>query len=79
MLSCAKCDKPEFLIRGLCRECEPELHKRYFANLDQMGNAQFQFHEETGKSALEDWHAFESFLIANRDKYPDIQPKGAHD
>lgn len=51
------------LIRGSCRFCEPELHAAHTAMLDEIGRAMDAYQQATGKEALEDFDAFEEWVV----------------
>ena len=61
---CHACEerKEGILIRGLCKDCAPGLHKRHDCDMRFMAKMNAEFKEETGKDSLEDWHAFEDWL-----------------
>lgn len=67
MLPCFNCQQPQFLIRGLCKDCAPELHSNHNFMLDVIGALSEKFKTETGNNALEDWYRFEEFIIEQLD------------
>lgn len=60
---CQRCLRHNgLLIRGLCRDCDPQLHAEHKSDLENMGKLEDLFKRATGKSALEDWDGFERFV-----------------
>jgi len=54
-----------FLYRGLCQRCAPDLHSAYAKKRDAWGKVFVAFTAVSGKEPLDDWAAFEDFLMSN--------------
>lgn len=52
-----------FTVGGWCRECAPVAHAEYDELNACLAEAQALYTAETGKAPLEDWYAFELWLL----------------
>jgi hypothetical protein len=59
-LQCGRC--ADFLFRGLCKTCAPDLHARYEREMEFTARMDAAFFAKTGKTALQDWAGYEEFL-----------------
>ena len=71
MLLCSKCGREAFLIRNLCAQCAPALHKKHAAWMGFINNAEAEYKKATGKTSLEDWEGFSKFLAKTSAMHPD--------
>lgn len=60
--SCFNCGKRAFLIHGLCRDCDPKLHRQHVEWTDFIRKAERKYQFKHDKKPLDDWYDFETFL-----------------
>jgi hypothetical protein len=67
MLPCLHCGRSCFSIVGRCEVCAPGLHAAYrkFQDFDRALEARYR--AETGQPSLQDWDAYENWLIRQPD------------
>jgi len=58
---CQLCGKLIYTIGGLCKECSPELHRKWEERREAVNALCDEYEAETGISALANWTAFEDW------------------
>jgi hypothetical protein len=59
---CLRCNKRAYTIGGQCNRCAYDLHRKNYDTAKELRDIEAKFTAKTGKTALQDWYAWEAFL-----------------
>ena len=76
MFLCSQCKRPAYLIRNLCADCAPGLHENRRLWREHIAQVEAEFTRATGKTALQDWYAFEVYLDRHSEGAPPLIAEG---
>lgn len=64
LFSCKRCDRPAFLVYGLCDTCAPQSHTAFEENRAHWDGISKAFKAFSNNEPLVDWDTFEAWLDA---------------